>query len=453
VARVVPPGMRRIRGQREALRGGLSCPDLAGVRADFRDHLTDWWRIHVYYASWGGQDRPPRGTTQPTRDLVCSEPGHDERGRRRGGIGISESTYTRCRRWWQARGYVAIVRPGWTPDLRPMVLISPEDHNERQVLVLCLPRQKPAAPPREPVPDLSGPLTGSRREPGKAPHARDPQTKTEAKTKPEKDRAARGQSLLPRPGRAPLAAVPQTGSEALAAARAMQERARLLQGLSAEHLRHLARPFWRAGWRPADVLHAIDHDRGGRQHGYTAAVRSPAAWIRARLAAWLDPDGTPLPSPSQQRAAAAARTRAEAAARRAETARLQAARTTDADTPGWAGRARAMLADRGGTVARDLHRWQQHHAPEAAPEAGRAAGNRPRAAPRSPLRPDPVPARPNTPAAAPAAATAPRAPEPPAWWTRAVAAAVRAAAAQEAAEAARQAQPDGHAMTWSGRTG
>ena len=67
VARVVPPGSRRIRSQREALRGGLSCPDLADVRADFRAHLTDWWRIHVNHASWGGEGRPPRGTTEPTR--------------------------------------------------------------------------------------------------------------------------------------------------------------------------------------------------------------------------------------------------------------------------------------------------------------------------------------------------------------------------------------------------
>ena len=136
----------------------------------------------------------------------------------------------------------------------------------------------------------------------------------------------------------------------------MQERARLLRSLSAEHLRHLARPFWRAGWHPADILHAIDHEPGGRQHGYTATVRSPAAWIRTRLAAWTSPDGTPLPSPGQQRAAAAAAARAAAADRREETARLGAERT--ADNGGWAGRARAMLAARGGTVARDLARWQ-----------------------------------------------------------------------------------------------
>ena len=136
----------------------------------------------------------------------------------------------------------------------------------------------------------------------------------------------------------------------------MQERARLLRRLSAEHLRHLARPFWQAGWRPRDVLHAIDYELGGRQHGYTAEVRSPAAWVRTRLAAWLGPDGIPLPSPGQQRAAAAARAHADAAARREEAARLAAART--ADNAGWADRARAMLAARGGTVARDLARWQ-----------------------------------------------------------------------------------------------
>jgi hypothetical protein len=355
VARAVRPGSRRIRSQREALRAGLSCPDLAGLRADFRASVEAWWRIHVAYASWGGQGRPPRGTTQPTRDLVRDKCRTGRRdlvtGERRP---MSITVYKRCRRWWEARGYVAIVRPGWTPDLRPMALTSPEDHNERQVLVLCLPREKPAAPPCGPAPDLNGPLSGSRREPDKAPHARDAETENQGK--PEKDRAPRGQSLLPRTGPAPLAAIPQNGSEALAAARAMQERARLLRGLSAEHLRHLARPFWRVGWRPADILHAIDHEPGGRQHGYTTAVRSPAAWIRARLAAWTSPDGTPLPSPGQQRAAAAMATAAAAAARREETARLAAAAT--ADTVGWAAQARAMLAARGGTVARDLARWQ-----------------------------------------------------------------------------------------------
>ena len=122
--------------------------------------------------------------------------------------------------------------------------------------------------------------------------------------------------MLPRPGSASLGAIPQNGSEALAAAEAMQERARLLGRLSAEHLRHLARPFFAAGWTPADLLHALDHDTRGRQHGYSAGVRSPAGWVRSRLAAWLGPDAVPLPSRSQRVAEARRQVLAEQAARR-----------------------------------------------------------------------------------------------------------------------------------------
>ena len=130
----------------------------------------------------------------------------------------------------------------------------------------------------------------------------------------------------------------------------MQERARLLRRLSAEHLRHLAWPFFAAGWTPADLVHAIDHDTRGRQHGYSAGVRAPAAWIRARLAAWLGPDGAPLPSRSQQLAEARRQVLAEQAAWRAQAA---AARARVADYAAQAARAREMLmrALRPGVVA------------------------------------------------------------------------------------------------------
>ena len=322
---MVPPGSRRVRSQREALRGGLSCPDLADVRADFREHLAAWWRIHVNHASWGGEGRPPRGTTEPTRVRTC------ELG------GMSVSTYKRCSRWWQARGYAAVVRPGWTPMLGPGVLTSPDDRNERQVLVLCLPRRRPKPATAAPLsaPAITGPLSGSRREPDKAPRARE----ARAEDQPEKARAPRGLPVLPRPGESPLGSVPQTSSEALRAAEALQERARLLRRLSAEYLRHLARPFFAAGWT-ADLLHAIDHDTHGRQHGYSAGVRSPAGWVRSRLAAWLGPDGIPLPSRNQQLAEARRQVLAEQAARRARDA---AAKARAADYAVHAAHAREML--------------------------------------------------------------------------------------------------------------
>lgn len=116
----------------------------------------------------------------------------------------------------------------------------------------------------------------------------------------------------------------------------------MLRRISAEYLRHLYRPFWRAGWLPRDFLHALDHDPRGRQHGYTAEVRAPAGWVRSRLAAWRGRDGTPLPSRSQRMAEDRRRIRAEQDARRAQQA---AARAHVADYPAAAARAREMLTE------------------------------------------------------------------------------------------------------------
>jgi hypothetical protein len=123
----------------------------------------------------------------------------------------------------------------------------------------------------------------------------------------------------------------------------MQERARLLQRISAEHIRSLARPFFAAGWTGADVLHALDHDPGGRQHGYSAEVRSPAGWIRARLVGWLGPDAVPLPSRSQRVAIARAQVLADQAERRE---RDERGRAEAGDYRARAAEARAMLTRR-----------------------------------------------------------------------------------------------------------
>jgi hypothetical protein len=149
--------------------------------------------------------------------------------------------------------------------------------------------------------------------------------------------------VLPCRAAAALDAVPQTRSEALTAARVMQDCFRVLRRISSEHLRHLARPFFAAGWSPRDVLHAIDHEPGGRQHGYTAQVHSPAGWARSRLAAWLGSDGIPRPSRSQQLTENRRQILADQAARRA---RDTAARAQAADYPAAAARARDMLMRR-----------------------------------------------------------------------------------------------------------
>ena len=377
VARAVPTSSRWIRSQREALRCGLSCPDLAEVRSDFREHLRGWWKIHVNHASWGGEGRPPRGTSEPTRARVCKL------------AGMSESTYKACRRWWAARGYVAIVRPGWTPALRPGVLASAEDRNIRQAYVLCLPRRsKPVISPRTPAQTLSRPLSQSRRDLDRFPARKAPRQGTE---KPDKTGAPRSSVLY----RSPLA------------------------GLTDGWWAHITAPF--AAWSASDVVWAVDHLPGGRQHRTRlACVRHSAGWLRWRLSHWLRDDGTPLPTPSQARAEAARQHRAYLAARRAEAARLAANRTADND--GNAARARDMLAAALGRPLPD----------KAARPDPAAAASRPRSAPGSLRRPGRAPARVSASLAAATARPAP--PELPAWWTEAVAAAARVVAEQEAAE-------------------
>ena len=150
------------------------------------------------------------------------------------------------------------------------------------------------------------------------------------------------------PGRYPqigLHEAPQNRAEGLQVARAMQHRAPLLRLISAEHLRSLAAPLFAAGFSGGDVLHCLDYEPTGRQHGYTQGVRHLPGWFRRRVSLWLAPDGAPVPSPSQRRAAERERTRAEQAAW--TVARTVAAeQAAGVDVAGHAARARAMLAAR-----------------------------------------------------------------------------------------------------------
>ena len=287
---------------------------------------------------------------------------------------LSISAYKRARRVLEERGFLGLVAQGWTSALRAAVL--DDRTGTSAVFVLTIPRRKQRLRSDREPPRVNRPLTGSRREPGIAPRAREanpevksgnpevksgnPEVKSgnpEVKSgnpevKSEAARAPRGQSMLPPAGAAPLAAVPENRAEALAAAQVMQERARLLRRISAEHLRHLARPFFAAGWSPRDLLHAIDHEPGGRQHGYTSGVRSPAGWIRSRLAAWSGPNGVPLPSRSQRLTEARRQVLADQASRRARDA---AERAAAADYPAQAARAREMLRTRPRSISRAIH--------------------------------------------------------------------------------------------------
>lgn len=299
--------------------------DRAQLRADARRNLLAVARV----IGWSADRRTLRSRPTLARIIAAT--------------GLSKRCVQGWCRWLEARGLLEVLEPGATPQHRPSLLRRGHAGNlAREWRLTVPPVERSCTPPwlfdlqREDPPARA-------RASGVVHTARAPRGQPDPeKVKTEKARAERGLHVLPRTDQASLHDHPKTRSEALAAAAALQDHSEELRRLSARHVRHLARVFLLAGWTPADVLAALDVTPGGRRHGYTAAVRSPAGWAAARLALWLGPDAVPLAPASQLRAETERARIAEQAARRAEAAAVQA-RGVDAGT-GPGARARALLA-------------------------------------------------------------------------------------------------------------
>jgi hypothetical protein len=324
IFRAVPGGSRRAESQRAYLAALVADPELAELRADARRSVLEVARVLARWATWRTM------TAWRPRARICAEVGSSRDPDRP----LSVSAFKSCRRWLETHGYLGLVEGGTTPLFRAGVLADPCEQNRCPVYVLATPRRRCRI--RKPADSLlvNRPLPRSRRDLGIAPRARD----LHPKIKSKKARAPRGQSDLP-PGASALHRCPRTRSEALAVAAAVQARSRHLGRISAEHLRHVARSFFAAGWTGADVLAAIDHEPGGRQHGYVSGIRSPGRWAAYRLGLWLGPDGLPVASRSQLAAAARKRDQADQVRRRAE-------RKAPAGYAEGAAAARAMLTAR-----------------------------------------------------------------------------------------------------------
>ena len=289
----IPGGSRRCRSQREWLRAALAEVEGQGWYANRRAHYAAICRRLALSMDWR---------------LRTSWPGHEQTA---ASVGVSADTVARCVAWLRGRGLIGLVSPGTTPELRPGVLYAGTG-NLAAVYVLTVPKRRPRLRrPDAGQQDLRTHL-GSRSDPGTAPCTREPRPKVKTWT----DRPPGGLTMLPRHGEHRAGTRRHKRSKARAAAIEAQKRSRELSRLSPEHVRHLARAFILAGWLSGDLVHALDFEPGGRQHRYTAAVRSPAGWVRNRLALWLGPDGAPLPSRSQLAAEARRRVLAEQAARR-----------------------------------------------------------------------------------------------------------------------------------------
>jgi len=375
VSRAVPRGSRRCRDQRAALRSLSADPDLASLRGDFAHHVTEVYRVLVRHMDWH------TGTSVPGRDNICRAVVRTCSGRP-----ISLSTWKRCRRWLEEHGYLGTVSGGWTPMLGPGVLADPAEPNQAPVYVIAVPARAGVSRPRYPISerddDCTGPLPSSRRDEGNPPHGRERQINPRIACAPR-----RPLSQTSSKHSWPLSSCPKNRTESRSAAAALQDRVRILMQLTPEHVRHLARVFFAADWLPSDVAHALNYLPGGRQHIHTREVAQPAAWARSRLALWLGPDGAPLPSASQQRAAYGAVRRSEATEqRRRTTARRDRAQDAAGAASDGAHLARELGLARDGDFARALRRRPAGRpaasVAERPPDGRSAASASVRAAPR-----------------------------------------------------------------------
>jgi hypothetical protein len=233
IARAVPAGSRRARGQHEFLTTLGVDPELEQLRADRLRNIAECARILARYASW--TDR----TTRPTRARICAM------------ARIAVSTWKAARRWLEEHGYLATVREGTTPEFSPGILTQPDAPNEAAIYVLCVPRQKPRTSPVPAGQEKTRPLSVPERSEGRMDSAR-----------------AREQSRIEPLRRGPASK------------------------LSDEHVASIARPFLRAGWTPADLRHALEQQPDGRVHrARLENVFAPARWLAWRLSRWTtEPD-------------------------------------------------------------------------------------------------------------------------------------------------------------------
>ena len=322
IARAVRAGCRRARCQRDWLKDVLEHMTAAGWRSDRERHWTAIARVIALHADWRTR------CTRPGWERVAALAGDAGAGGQR--RPLSRATVARCIAWLRAAGFLGVVESGSTPLIRTGVLYGLSDAgavNLAAVYVLTTPGRRSArrparslgqGQPENETPSISA--CGYRRSPRARGTAENP--------------AGRTWRACDRPG---------NRAEELAAAEVIRERSAVLRRLSAAHVAHIARPYWRRGWTIGDFLHALDWRPCGRQWRFEAAVRHPAAWVRWRLSAWHAPDGTPGPSATQRRAAAAEAERRRQDQRRAERARRAALAVPAPRYPAAAATARSQL--------------------------------------------------------------------------------------------------------------
>jgi hypothetical protein len=300
------------------------------IRADGRANLLAVARLVALHAEWNTLESRPTWARLVARSR------------------LSARTVARWLQELRVRGWLVLLEHGSTPAHRPLVLahlsgnraavyglripLSPEEalHRAAEQLVARL-ADDLAGQATESAPDASTRSADTDRPDPSEQHQSAPVGDTNGipswSVLPEKDSLVCGSSRARKPvdnsTQAPLhpeknprtalraglegrsgpdweITVPTSRFTMLIAADWLRRRLPVCARCSRKLLRHLCKPYWRAGWTNRDIVHAMDHRPG--VFGQTAGVlicpeniAAPTVFIRSRLSAWRAPDGAILP--------------------------------------------------------------------------------------------------------------------------------------------------------------
>lgn len=305
-------------GQGQWLRALRRQPWVQAARVDARRNVLTVARLVALYAQWDTLESRPTWAKLIARS------------------GLAERTVARWLQELRVRGWLAHLEHGSTPTTRPMALahlagnraalyglripLTPEEAlaqaGERLVGALGEmldatgsdgQRPGPETPSEQPEQrrpgDKSGTLPLSVKDSSEElisgfTRASEPvdnfPTHRSDQTKPEKTALRAGSDTRRSPDLSIM--VPVGGYQMLACADWLRARLPVFARCSRKLIRHLCKPYWRAGWCGRDIVHALDHRPSifSQPTGVLlspAYVVSPAQFIRSRLAAWRTDDG------------------------------------------------------------------------------------------------------------------------------------------------------------------
>ena len=187
--------------------------------------------------------------------------------------GLSRATVARHLRRLRLVGLLAVLETGSTPATRGRWDLTPREGNRAALYCLTQPASTVPAPRTAP--------------PAPQKINETPRVTPEGGSSFLRAGARKKHCLKDDLTSWSMTATTSTRTEELAAAAVLRRVSLDLHPISARWIRSKVREWLRAGWTVADLLWAIDHDPNGTPRTWTGTAANPAAWLPARLAAWI----------------------------------------------------------------------------------------------------------------------------------------------------------------------